>query len=108
MKIVLPWLRDFVAAPGDADSVAHEIALRGFEVASVEPGENAVIDFEITANRPDAMSHIGIAREAAAIWQLPLTPPAASALRAGTSADLPGGGSAELNVRLEAPDLCPR
>ena len=28
-----------------------------------------VIDFEITANRPDCLSHLGLAREASAIWQ---------------------------------------
>ena len=108
MKIVLPWLRDFVAVPGDAERVAHEISLRGFEVASIEPGENAVIDFEITANRPDAMSHVGIAREAAAIWQLPLTLPEVSEIPVVASKSLGAGRSADLDVRLEAPDLCPR
>ena len=35
--------------PGDPESVAHEISLRGFEVASIEPGDLAAIDFEITS-----------------------------------------------------------
>jgi phenylalanyl-tRNA synthetase beta chain len=100
VKIVLPWLRDFVAVPEDAERVAHEIALRGFEVASVEAGAQPVIDFEITANRPDAMSHLGIAREAAAIWGLPLALPEAP--------EVPAGPAERLDVRLEAPDLCPR
>ena len=74
MRIVLDWLRDLVDVPGDPSSVAHAIALRGFEVATVD--ENlAVIDFEITANRPDCLSHIGLAREASAIWGLPLQMP---------------------------------
>jgi phenylalanyl-tRNA synthetase beta chain len=72
VKIVYPWLCDLVRAPGSPEHIAHEISLRGFEVASIEPGANAVIDFEITANRPDCMSHVGIAREASAIWDLPL------------------------------------
>ena len=59
MKIVYPWLTDLVRVPGDPETVAREISLRGFEVASVEPGEHAVIDFEITANRPDCLSHVG-------------------------------------------------
>ena len=78
MKIVYPWLLELVRAPGTPESIAHEISLRGFEVASVEPGPNAVIDFEITANRPDCMNHLGIAREASAIWGLPLQMPALS------------------------------
>ena len=43
--------------------------MRGFEVATVEPvdgrPDDAVIDFEITANRPDCLSVIGMAREVA-------------------------------------------
>ena len=52
-------------------------ALRGFEVASIEPlGDgDAVIDFEITANRPDCLSVIGLAREVATAYDLPLRAP---------------------------------
>ncbi len=100
MRIVLPWLCDLVRVPGDPESVAHEISLRGFEVASVEPGDHAVIDFEITANRPDCLNHLGIAREASAIWGLPLQLP---------DLTLPPSGPAEaLEVRIDDPDLCPR
>ena len=67
MKLVYPWLRELVNVPGDADEVAAKLALRGFEVASVDAhGGHPVIDFEITANRPDCLSVIGLAREAAA------------------------------------------
>jgi phenylalanyl-tRNA synthetase beta chain len=100
VRIVLPWLRDLVAVPDDAERVAHEISLRGFEVASIEPGAIPVIDFEITANRPDAMSHVGIAREASAIWGVALTMPETTMP--------PAGPVEQLDVRLEAPDLCPR
>ena len=101
MRIVYPWLCDLVRVPGSPESIAHEISLRGFEVASVEPGDNPVIDFEITANRPDCLSHVGIAREASAIWSLPLTMPEL-AMPVGDA----GGG--QLDVRIDDPDLCPR
>jgi phenylalanyl-tRNA synthetase beta chain len=100
VKIVYPWLCDLVRVPGDPESVAHEISLRGFEMASIEPGDQPAIDFEITANRPDCMSHVGIAREASAIWGLPLTMP-----------DLtmpPAGPAEDVEVRIDDPDLCPR
>ena len=103
MKIVYPWLLELVRAPGTPESIAHEISLRGFEVASVEPGPNAVIDFEITANRPDCMNHLGIAREASAIWGLPLQMPALSAVEGPALSAVEG-----LDVTIEAPDLCPR
>jgi phenylalanyl-tRNA synthetase beta chain len=100
VRIVYPWLRDLVPVTGDPETIAHEISLRGFEVASIEPGANAVIDLEITANRPDCLSHVGIAREASAIWQLPLRMP---------DATMPAAGPAEqLDVRIDDPDLCPR
>jgi phenylalanyl-tRNA synthetase beta chain len=75
VRLVYDWLRELVAVPGDPDSVAREMGLRGFEVAGVEHGRHPVIDFEITANRPDCLNHIGLAREAAVIWGLPLQLP---------------------------------
>jgi phenylalanyl-tRNA synthetase beta subunit len=72
---VYSWLRDLVAVPADVETVARELGLRGFEVASVETGDEPVIDFEITANRPDCLSHLGLAREAAATWGLPVQMP---------------------------------
>ena len=95
MKIVHEWLSEFVDVPADVEKVAAEISLRGFEVASVERG---VIDFEITANRPDCLSHIGIAREAAVIWGG--MKPWAHAMATVLQDDFP--------VAIEAADLCPR
>ena len=64
--------------------IADRLALRGFEVASVEPLPNdacatrtsgeAVIDFEVTANRPDCLSVIGLAREVATAFDVPFAP----------------------------------
>ncbi len=98
MKIVHQWLAELTAIPGDVDLVAREISLRGFEVASVEHG---VIDFEIAANRPDCLSHAGMAREASVIW------PAEA--RARQEAGAPEAASSPaLPVTIEAADLCPR
>ena len=96
MKIVHAWLSELVQIPVDVETVAREISLRGFEVASVEDG---VIDFEITANRPDCLSHIGIAREAAVIWNAALRPADMK-----PAADSPS----PLTVTVEDADLCPR
>jgi phenylalanyl-tRNA synthetase beta chain len=89
-----------VRVPGTPEQIAEAISLRGFEVASVEAGPNAVIDFEITANRPDCLSHLGIAREASAIWNLPLQMP--------DMAMPPAGPPEALEVSIEDSDLCPR
>jgi len=100
VKIVYEWLADLVEVGPDPDRVANEIALRGFEVAEVAHGRRPVIDFEITANRPDCLSHVGLAREASVVWDRPLRLPGAAA---------PAAGPAErLEVEILDADLCPR
>ena len=68
-------------------------------------GSDVVYDLEVTPNRPDLNSLIGIAREVSALTGNPLKIPAAE-IKQGTS----GGPTVEslVSVRLEAPDLCPR
>src|SRR5881296_2023151 len=101
MRLVLSWLREFVDVPESAEEVAQKLALRGFEVASVEDagGGDAVIDFEVTANRPDCLSVLGLAREVATAYDRPLTLPAVNAPIA--LAATPIGDSDRLKVTLE-------
>ena len=101
MKLVLPWLREMVQVPGDAPEVAARLGLRGFEVASIDDGRQPVIDFEITANRPDCLSVIGLAREASAAYGLPLRLPE-RAMPAGEDS------SHTVDVTIEDAELCPR
>jgi len=107
MKLLLSWVRDFVDISVPAHAIAETMALRGFEVASVQhlDGSDAVIDFEVTANRPDCLSVTGLAREIATAYELPMR----------TVADLPGalaavqsGSSADVAVTIEDEELCPR
>lgn len=100
MRLVYPWLRELVAVPNGIDALAATLGLRGFEVASVEQSPYPVIDFEITANRPDCLSVIGLAREASAAYDLPLQLPARATLGAS--------GPAPIEVAIDDPDLCGR
>lgn len=111
MKILLSWVRDFVEIAAPADDIAATMALRGFEVASVEPlgGDDAVIDFEVTANRPDCLSVLGFAREIAATYQLPLRLPGDPAAPLLDLADIATTGAAdELRVSIEDDERCGR
>src|SRR6266699_645589 len=105
MRLVLSWLRDFVDVDASAEQIADTLGLRGFEVASIEAGggDDAVIDFEITANRPDCLSVIGLAREVATLYDLPLKPVRLSASTKATADKKP-----DLKVRIDDADLCPR
>ncbi|MFA5292573.1 MAG: phenylalanine--tRNA ligase subunit beta [Phycisphaerae bacterium] len=67
MKISLNWLKDYVPITESAQELAVLLSNLGFNTESIEQlADDAVIDIEITSNRPDCLSHIGIAREIAA------------------------------------------
>ena len=110
MRLVLSWLKEFVDVKASAEDVATTLALRGFEVASIEAldGADAVVDFEVTANRPDALSVIGLAREVATAYDLPLTLPSTAADAKVRLAALATGTSDRVSVMIDDRELCPR
>ena len=110
MRLVLSWLKEFVDIDASADDVAGRLGLRGFEVASVEAlaDGDAVIDFEITANRPDCLSVLGLAREVATAFDRPLRLPSADADARVRLAALPVAGAGGVRVTIEDEELCPR
>lgn len=63
---------------------------------------DTVLDIDLTPNRPDCLSMIGIAREAAAIQAVPMSIPEIQL------PDAPGDIHSMTSVTIEAPDLCPR
>ncbi len=73
MKLSPQWLRDFVDLTVDNHRLAEDLTSAGIAVEGVSGhGEDTVWEMEIGTNRPDAMNHYGVAREAAAIYDLPL------------------------------------
>jgi phenylalanyl-tRNA synthetase beta chain len=109
MKVLFSWLREFVDVPGSPADVAATMSVRGFAVEGIDgTGDDAVIDFEVTANRPDAMSVIGIAREVATAYGLPLRPLAEGAPAPLALATLTPGEQPGLTIAIDRPDLCPR
>src|SRR5258705_3904831 len=110
MRLVLSWLREFVDVKASEEEIAEKIGLRGFEVHSIEAldGGDAVIDFEITANRPDCLSVRGLAREVATAYDLPIALPSSAPGAAVRLAAVPTGSSDRLAVTIEDADLCPR
>ena len=110
MRLVLSWLREFVDVSPSAGEIAGTLGLRGFEVASVETLDDgdAVIDFEITANRPDCLSVLGLAREVSTAFGLPLRMPSADSGATVRLVSLPAGRSDRLTVTIDDDELCPR
>jgi phenylalanyl-tRNA synthetase beta chain len=74
----------------------------GTPLHGVLPIATEVLELEITPNRPDCLAVYGVAREVHAVTGAPLmSPPWATDL--GTPGPIEGA-----EVRVEAPDLCPR
>ena len=68
MKITYNWLKDFVEIKIPPQSLADKLTMAGMEVTSLEEKDrDFVLDIEVTSNRPDCLSVMGIAREVAAI-----------------------------------------
>ena len=103
MKVVYSWLKDFVDVTAPPQDLASRLALSGTNIAGIENGPHgAVIDAEVSSNRPDCLGHLGIAREVGAIYKLPLKSvspkPAESAAKASDA----------VKVEIQSPELCGR
>ena len=112
MKVLLSWLREFVDVRESADEIAGVMSLRGFAVEAVETlgNQDAVIDFEVTGNRPDCMSIVGMAREVATAFDLSLKAGPQVTDDRGPGPAGPGSASAGgpgITITLENRDLCP-
>ena len=77
----------------------------GGDVAAYLHLDDTVLDVEITPNRGDCLSVLGLAREVAALFAARLRAPK---LRAAHSAGSPDGARFTVSVSIDAPDLCPR
>jgi phenylalanyl-tRNA synthetase beta chain len=103
MKVLSTWLREFLPAVEASDrQLADDLTLRGIAVEGVfaAEGGGSIFEMDITTNRVDAMNHYGIAREAAAIYNVALKP---------LDMVLPKAAAGEAYpVKIEAADLCGR
>ncbi len=106
MKFAYSWIASYLPGPApDPKELGERLTAVGFIVEGVEgSGVETVYDVEITANRPDGMSHRGLAREAAlALGRSFQEPEAGPPLReSDTAADM------RARVYVEEPQLCTR
>jgi phenylalanyl-tRNA synthetase beta chain len=102
------WSNGMLCSSEELRLPATEDGIRILPPGLAEPGTplqealglrpDVVLDLDITPNRPDAMSVVGVARDLAAHLKVPFTPP---------DPPPPSSGS-DVDIRIEAPDLCPR
>jgi phenylalanyl-tRNA synthetase beta chain len=115
VKLLPSWLREFVDLAVDERRLAEDLTSAGLAVEGISgEGDWTVFEMEIGTNRPDAMNHYGAAREASAIYDVPLKviepkPPVASAAKAGSSRDLSGTTKVvPFPIEIEDGQGCPR
>lgn len=74
----------------------------GTPIAEAVGLDDVVLEVNVTPNRPDALSHLGVAREVSVVTSSPLKVPQPKPAESGTPA------AEQVKVRVEAPDRCPR
>ncbi len=96
-------LGDFPYAIEDGIWIIEEDCKPGDDINTVIGNDDTIVDFEITNNRPDCYSIIGLARESAAAFGLPMRhhEPSVKGSNAGSMYEL-------LDVEVPAEDLCNR
>src|SRR4029079_8392020 len=115
MLVSWNWLNDYIPLKMTPVELGERLMMAGLNHESTEQlGNDWALDLEVTSNRPDWLGHIGIAREAAVLFDLQLR---------YSDADLSGATQAEpesqphriaddlrnyTSIEIACPDLCPR
>ncbi len=103
MLISYNWLRELTGTTMTPEDLRERLTMVGLAIDAVEEKEgDAVLDVEVPSNRPDCLSHIGIAREVSVIESGAVRYPSGKPAKVG-------GKAAEItSVEIVDPDLCPR
>jgi phenylalanyl-tRNA synthetase beta chain len=103
MKISIEWLQDYVEVRESPEKLKEDLSMIGLLVESMtEVHGTCVLEIEVTSNRPDCLSHIGMAREIAALYGKPLKLPAMEEALSIPSDRIPYA------IEIRDQELCPR
>ncbi len=116
MKISLDWLNSYLDRPVVSDEAQRLLTDQGLPIESCEPiagqgqtTSDVLLDVEVTSNRSDCLSHLGLAREVAAGAGRTATPPDEATQHPHHTGEGQGGEETDsvTSVRNEAPAACP-
>ena len=103
MLVSWNWLEQYVPLTMPAEELERRLMMAGLNHESTAPlGGDLAIDLEVTSNRPDCLGHLGVAREIAVLFDLPLRLPPARPAEGPTPVEK------LVRVRIDCPELCPR
>ena len=99
MKVPISWLKEYVDPPATPQELAKLLVMAGVGVESIE---GDVLDLEITANRADLLSMLGVARETGVNLRKPVRVPEIKLAESGDDV------AKAFAVEVVAKNLCPR
>ena len=104
MRISYNWLKEYINLNIKPEKLAEILTMSGLTTESVQKTEDDhIFEIEVTANRPDWLSYIGIARELSAITGAKLKIPLVKSSKRQMA-----NGKKEIKVTVEEKALCPR
>jgi len=103
MLISYNWLRELTGTRLTPLELRERLTMVGLAIDAVaEKDGDALLDVEVPSNRPDCLSHVGIAREVAVIESGRVRPPSSKPTR------VQGHATELTSVEIRDTDLCPR
>ncbi|MGD9591337.1 MAG: phenylalanine--tRNA ligase subunit beta [Candidatus Berkiella sp.] len=101
MKISEKWLREWVNPILNTDELCAQLTMAGLEVDSIEKQtDDTLIEIDLTPNRGDCLSVLGVAREIGALNQIPVSAQKILPLKASSTETI--------KIDLQAKAHCPR
>src|SRR3954454_11707414 len=103
MNISYNWLCDLTGTVLEPRALAERLTMIGLAVDGVEErGDDFLLEIDLTSNRPDCLSHLGVARE------VTVQTGARVRLPAVTPSKMEGRAGDFTAVEIEDAVLCPR
>ncbi|MDD5427904.1 MAG: phenylalanine--tRNA ligase subunit beta [Candidatus Omnitrophica bacterium] len=103
MRISYNWLKDYINLNLAPEKLEDVLTMSGLTTESIlhKSGNDCILEIEVTANRPDWLSYIGVARELSAITGNKLKVPVVPKIK-------PSKEKAGIKISIEEKNLCPR
>src|SRR5215510_7760647 len=103
MLISYNWLQELTPTKLSPQELRDRLTMVGLAIDAVDAhGDDSVLDVEVPSNRPDCLSHIGIAREVSVIDSSTLNLPHRK------NPPTEGNAVSLTSVEIKDTDLCPR
>lgn len=104
MKISYNWLKDYIDLNIPPEELGKMLTMAGLPMESIQKlSDDYVLELEVTANRPDWLSMVGVAREIAAITGKKFKVPSSGVPRSSSEK-----GKGAVSIKIEDKKLCPR